>query len=431
VHDGTVTSLREVAVAAYGPTALASIGTGAVLPVFALTARDLGAGVGLAALVVGLLGLGQLAADLPAGALAVRIGERPALMLACGLEVVGMLGCALAPTVVALSAAVVGLGVAGAVFGLARQAYLTDAVPIALRARALSTLGGVHRVGLFIGPFVGAVVVARWGTQSAYAVGVAASSLALVLLLVTPDPTASPAPTSTFPAPTRGAAAGKVNLGGTRATVARPATVLSVLGEHRRVLTTLGVGVLFVAAARAVRTALVPLWAQSIGLDAATTSLVFGISGAVDMLLFYPAGWVMDRHGRALVAVPSMLVLGVGLALLPLAGSVVTLTGVAVLLGAGNGIGSGIIMTLGADVSPVAERAQFLGGWRLMADAGNALGPAGLSVVAACAPLGVAALAAGALALVGAAWLAVWVPRYDPVGRSGRHTDRAGPSAPA
>ena len=44
-------------------------------------------------------------------------------------------------------------------FSLARQAYLTEAVPIRMRARALSTLGGTFRIGCFIGPFVGAALV--------------------------------------------------------------------------------------------------------------------------------------------------------------------------------------------------------------------------------------------------------------------------------
>ena len=50
-------------------------------------------------------------------------------------------------------------GVAGAVFSLARQAYLTEAIPLLMRARALSTLGGTFRVGLFIGPFIAAAIV--------------------------------------------------------------------------------------------------------------------------------------------------------------------------------------------------------------------------------------------------------------------------------
>ena len=38
------------------------------------------------------------------------------------------------------------------------------------------------------------------------------------------------------------------------------------------------------------------------------------------MLLFYPGGAIMDRFGRVFVAVPAMLVLGLGFLLLPLTG---------------------------------------------------------------------------------------------------------------
>lgn len=206
-------------------------------------------------------------------------------------------------------------------------------------------------------------------------------------------------------------------------------TVLSVVRAHRRVLTTLGIGVLAVAATRSARNAIVPLWAEAIGLDAASTSLVFGISGAADMLLFYPAGWAMDRFGRVHVAVPSMLVLGLGMALIPFAGSFGGLVLVATVLGVGNGIGSGILMTLGADASPVQGRAQFLGGWRLMGDLGWAAGPALVSALSVAVSLGGAAVILGALAWVGAGWLGFWVPRYDPT-RGDRRVGSAAPEHP-
>lgn len=400
-------ALGRVALPAYGPTALSAVGTSAVLPVIVLSARELGAGVNLAAFMVALLGIGQLVGDLPAGALAARVGERTALLLACGVEALGMAGAVLATSVWALAGAIFLVGLAGAVFGLARQAYLTNAVPVTLRARALSTLGGIHRVGLFVGPFVGAAAVTRWGTGAAFVIGVVAATAAFVLLLVVPDITADQRPAGATPR----------------------RSVASVLREQRSTLLTLGVGAMFIASARACRTALVPLWAEAVGLGAAHTSLVFGIAAGVDMLLFYPAGGVMDRFGRMWVAVPSMLVLGLGMALLPIAHSFVALTAVAAVLGVGNGIGSGLVMTLGADSSPPDARAQYLGGWRLMSDTGNAAGPAVISALTSVVPLAAAAVAMGAVAVVGAGWLRVWVPRFAPVSR--RPADaaaRAGPS---
>lgn len=399
---GTLDSPRalwRIAVPAYGPTALSSVGTGAVLPVLALTARELGASVGVAALVVAALGIGTLLAALPAGSLVAAVGERRGLVVAGLVEAVAMLVALVAGQVWQLLAAVVVIGAASAVFGLARQAYLTDAVPVHLRARALSTLGGVHRIGVFVGPLLGAVIIGTLGLRAVYAFAAVMALAGVVLVLVTRDLTAEH----------RAA----------RAHLPRP-RLRAVLVDHRRVLLTLGTGIMALAAARATRMSILPLWAEAIGLDAARTSLVFAVAGGVEMLLFYPAGAVMDRFGRVWTAVPAIVLLATGMLVLPLTGDLAGLTAVAVLMAVGNGLGSGIIMTLGADASPEVGRAQFLGGWRLFAEVGASGGPLLISALAGLASLVAASLVMGGITLAGGAWLARWVPRYDPRARSRR-----------
>jgi hypothetical protein len=142
--------------------------------------------------------------------------------------------------------------------------------------------------------------------------------------------------------------------------------VVDVLRRHRRVLATLGSAVVVVGAVRGMRTSVLPLWSEQAGLDASQTSLVFGLAGLVDLLLFYPAGRVMDAHGRTWVAVPVVATVAVGLLLLPLATGFGTVLAVAVLMAVGNGMGAGVVMTLGADVAPAEGRSQSSAGgaWR-------------------------------------------------------------------
>ena len=385
---------RDIVITAYGPTLLVSIGQGAILPLVALSARALGASVATAAFVVALIGIGQLVGDLPAGALAARIGEKRALIGACVLDAFALLGAFLARSLVLLAVAMVITGLAAAVFGLARHAYLTEAIPIRMRARALSTLGGTFRIGLFVGPFIAAAILTRWSIGAAYAFAAAMNIAAAILTAFLPEVTGHRR---------RTALSGR-----------RQRAVIQVLAEHRRILLTLGIGVLVIQAARATRQTIVPLWAESIGVNAAATSVIFGISAGVDMLLFYPGGAIMDRFGRVYVAAPSMIVLGLGFLLLPLTSGPTTVGLVAALMGLGNGISSGVVLTLGADASPPQDRAQFLSGWRLCSDLGNAAGPLLISVVSALATLAAAAVTMGLITWAGSAWLIKWVPAYSP-----------------
>ena len=392
--DSPPFSLRGIAVPAFGPALLFSTGQGAILPVVALSARELGASVAVAALIVTLIGLGSWFFNLPASMITLKFGERWSIVGAAAAGALALLAAAVSLVIgnglwlLAVAMAVVGMS--AAVFSLARQKYLTEAVPVEFRARALSTLGGVSRIGTFIGPFIGAAAMALAGISGAYWVGVAGMAAAAVLAVAVPDLVA--------------ADGRPVDSG------AEP-TLRGVAVSHAGVFLTAGTGILLLSALRASRQVVIPLWADHLGLDPTQASLVYGLSGAIDMLVFYPAGKVMDRRGRQWVAIPSTLIMGVALVLIPMTGGFTGLLLVALLIGFGNGISSGLVMTLGADFSPNRGRGQFLGLWRFMADAGSTGGPVLLSAVTAPASLGAGVAATGVLGFAAAAVFAVVLPR--------------------
>lgn len=386
-------NLRKIAVGAYGPSLLYGAATGSIVPVIVLSATELGADVATAALVLTLTGIGSLVTNVPATLITSRFGERWSLVAASLWCSAAMILALSATSLAVFAAAIFMIGMAGAVFGLARQSYLTEAVPLHFRARALSTLGGVTRIGVFLGPFAGALAMSVLGLDGAYWVGAGATLLAAVLSIQVPELGVRRA------FPTTGAA------------VADVPTLRIIVRSHARVLGTVGVGVLLIAAVRATRQAVLPLWAQEIGLDPTTTALIYGLSGAIDMLIFYPAGKVMDVYGRRWIAVPCMLIMGTALLLLPLTQGAPSLLAVALLIGFGNGIGSGIVMTLGADFSPTPGRPQFLGLWRLLTDIGTMAGPGTVSAVTAAASLAGGIWTTGVLGLLGAIVLWRWVPR--------------------
>ena len=390
-------SLRKIALPAFGPSFLFGLGEGAILPVIALSVRQLGGSVALAALMVTLIGIGSLVSNIPASLITTRYGERWAIVGAAVWGAAAMALCVLSGNLIAFGIGAFMVGMSAAVFGLARQSYLTEVVPFHFRARALSTLGGVMRIGLFVGPFVAAGLIHLMGIGGAYWAGVGALVLAAAVAVRMPD----------LPAPAEAADATAL------ASVRAPATLRSVGVSHASIFLTVGIGALLVAAVRASRQAVIPLWAEGIGLDAATTSLIYGLAGGIDMLVFYPAGKVMDRKGRNWVAVPAMVIMGMAMTLTPFTHGALTLLLASLLIGFGNGIGSGMIMTIGADYSPIAGRAHFLGLWRLMSDLGSTGGPALLSAVTALVSLAAGIWCTGGLAFAAAAVLWYWIPRTE------------------
>ncbi len=384
-------SLWKIAIPAFGPSLMFGVGEGAILPIVPLVAKDLGASVSMAALIVALISIGALLNNIPASLITMKFGERWAIILAGIWSALGMVICIVTPNLFFFALGCLMVGMSQSVYNLARQSYLTEVVPIAYRARALSTLGGMMRVGMFIGPFTAAGVIHFFGIASAFGVGIVAMGVAVLIGSRIPD--------LRFAVPTDGKAP--------------PAavTMMSTIRDHRHVFLTLGLTVLMVMAVRSSRQAVIPLWADHLGLAPAVASLIYGLSGGVEMLLFYPAGKVMDIKGRRWVAVPSMVIMGTAMLLIPFTTGYVSLLIAAMAIGVGNGIGAGMNMTLGADHAPRHGRTHFLGVWRLMADVGGSSGPALLSLLVATASLAVGVAATGVIALVAAFLLSLWIPR--------------------
>lgn len=378
--------LRSLGLSVYLPTLLFAIGQGAVIPIVALAARDLGASVALAGFIAALRGIGVLSFDVAAGWLVARFGEKRAMAAGTLIVAVSLVGSAWSPSPFPFAVFTLIMGWGWSVWLLGRLTYVTDVMPVHLRGRALAGLGGTNRMGQFIGPFLGAGATTFAGLDGAYYIHLVTVLAACALLLIF----------------VREGDAGSLSRERT--------PFLNVVREHKGIFLTAGLGTTAIQTVRASRQVAIPLWADHIGLDASAVSLIFGISLGMEMLLFLPAGWAMDRFGRKFVAIPSLTLMSFGLALLPLTGAFWSIALSGIVIGFGNGLGSGINMTLGADLSPPAGRAQFLGAWRLCGDVGTAGGPLLLAAATAAITLGPAAVVMGAVGFVGAGVILWLVP---------------------
>ena len=373
------------------------------MPVLPLYAKALGATLAATGTVVAMRGLGNLVADAPAGMLVARLPRRAIMVATLAAEAVIAAAMGLVGDITSLAALMFLAGGVEALFFLTRLDHVRWAAPQDQRGRAMALLGGVNRIGLFVGPVAGGFLGRAYGLHVPFFGRAAFVAAAIAFVAATMRESEAGRPPAL-------ASEGLLR------------SLWRTLVEHRRSFSTVGPAILALSLLRAGRSILIPLWGNDIGLDVAAIGLVMGLSSAADMTLFYPAGLIMDRLGRKWAALPCLLVLAASLALVPATGSFVGLLLVGLLAGVGNGLGSGINMTLSADLAPDRGSGQFLGIWRLVGDVGTASGPFLVGFVAQTVALGPAALVVAAFGVAGAFVVLRLVPETLTRGRfRGRH----------
>lgn len=405
--DAATALLRALAPSVYVPTAVFALGSGAVQPVLVLAATDVGMSHAVAAGVLGLLGaVGVVSAPLT-GVLVGRVGGQRSMVLGTAVAVAAVIGILLAMTVpgpLAVAVFVVGIvaqAVAANLWALARQGYVADAVPPWARARALSFLGGMMRLGVLLGPAIGAGALAVAGRRGPFVLQLLACFVALwgVLACALPDRQLRQVRRQT----------GQVAHQRQEATGERPPAVRSRV-DHRATAV-VAVAITCLQLLRTNRTVLVPLWGAHLGMSDSLISLTFAAVALVDVAMFIPSGRWMDRYGRLAGIVPALVIMGVALVVTIVWTSPTGFILGTCLMGFGNGFGSGIVMTMGADLAPSPGRERFLGWWQGIGNIGSAAGPFLVSALTSTAGLASGMWATAALGVVGGAWALVAVPR--------------------
>lgn len=348
-------SRKALLLPVYVPTALLSLAQGLLLPTLPLYALDFGVSYFIASLVLAAAGVGTLLTDVPAGMLLGRLGLKPTMLIGAGLVAAATFALGIAQFVPELIIYRLIAGVGTAMWGLSRHAFITESIHPSQRGRAISVFGGINRIGTFGGPVIGGIVGVTLGLRASFFI---AGMLCLVAFAISWK----------YVKDTRVQTHSERHV--------RWGIVREVIRRNGRDLAAASVAQTFAQMIRSGRQTLIPFYGASIlGPNAAQIGTIQSASSLVDMALFIPAGILMDRYGRKVAAVPSFAVMAVGMALIPFTNSFLTLLLVAMLIGLGNGLGSGTMMTLGADLAPPGATGEFLGLWRLIGDTGQAGGP--------------------------------------------------------
>lgn len=380
------------------PTISVALALGLLTPVIPYYAESFGVSYGWVGILTAAQALGTLMTDLPSGLLISRLGHRRAMVLGLAIGMVASAGLAWAGSVAVALAYRLVSGVGFSLFGIARHAYFTEYSKVANRGQSLALFGGLVRVGQFVGPMVGGALAAASGLRVPFLVSALCCVPALLCIMLftvdqrTADQTSALSMLS-------------------RERKARRGRFWALLGDRAGVLVPAGVGHVFAQVIRSGRNTIIPLYAAgALSLDVDRVGLLMGIAAAVEMVMFAPAGWLMDHLGRKAAIVPSFTIQAVGMAFIPLTGDFVGLLACATAIGLGNGLSSGAMMVLGSDLAPPGARGEFLGVWALIGDAGGTGGPALVGFASDVLSLPAAALSMALAGLAAAVTFGLFLP---------------------
>jgi MFS family permease len=374
------------------PTIVLAFAEGMLVPVLPLYVASLGVPFFWVGLVLAAEAIGMLIADLPAGALLRRIDRKTAMLLGIGSSGSPRWRWRGPTAPVQVFALRLAGGPGGGPVGHLPPRLPDGRGAAAAAGRMIAAFGGATRIGHLAGPGGGRVIAATGGFGATFLAYAVVAAVALVFCAVFLER----APAHAERRARRATTAAR----GRRCGGAGPASWRLA-----------GAGSLMAQAIRAGRKIVIPLYGATVlGLDVQQVGWIVSLAAAFDVSLFPVAGWVMDRFGRKWAIVPSFALQALGMALVPLTGGFGALAAAASLIGLGNGLGSGTIMTLGADLAPPEAVGEFLGVWRLIGDGGSMGGPVLVGALADALSLPLATLAIAAVGAGAALTFAFGVP---------------------
>ena len=262
--------LSSLIVPVFIPSALFSTGEYALVPMIPASAERLGASLPLAGIIAGFVMIGTVLADIPAARVVDRFGERRSMLYSALVAAFGLVMAVVSQNIWLLAAGVMIVGFSAAVFALARHAFMAENVPLEMRARAVSMLGGMFRLGSFAGPMLSAAVIAVFDVQAVFWLSAVAMLGSVAVLL-----------------------ASKEAAGSAHVSTATEGT-FKILWRERSKLLTVGMGASILGMLRTTRIIGLPLWALALKLPPEQTALYIGIASALDFALFYTSGQILS-----------------------------------------------------------------------------------------------------------------------------------------
>ena len=324
-----------------------------VVPVMRSYADELGAGVGIAGLIIGLYSIVNTPANILFGRLVDRIGHRVPLILGLAGDALGMFFYTLCRSPVHLALARVFHGITGAVAGPATMSAIAGYSAREREGRAMGIYGMSIAAANLIGFAIGGMMASRVGFRALFYLGaglLAAGSGLSFLLPSTPRSVRDSAGSQD------GGFSRLRGLFRRRGLVVAYAAIFAQYFSFGGVIT------------------LLPDYIEPLGMDTFHFSMMLTAFSALFIIVQFPGGTLSDRKGRRLPTIGG-LVLGIAsLLLVPWQSTFAMLLLVMALYGVGYGLLFPSISALVADNSGPDERGVATGVFHALLTAGVAIG---------------------------------------------------------
>ncbi len=277
------------------------LGLGVVFPYLTLYARSFDVSFAVAGILGSAFGLSRLCADLVAGPIVDKRGERPVALFGMGLLSVCALLTGIAPNypmaVVFWSLG----GIGSAVTFAAQYSYILKSVPKQYMARTLGVFYGAFNSGVIAGGIIGGIAADRFGLRMPFFIysGVLAIAYVMYVRLVPDRPgKVTPPPLNTE----------EVLLEREGSLFRRSTSGIRGLFKLPGFFMAVALNFCYLWMIAAILDTLLPLFAdERLHLSEGTLGLVFAVAVAAEFTILYPAGSWSDRFGRKPVLIPGLI----------------------------------------------------------------------------------------------------------------------------
>lgn len=339
---------------------------GMLTPVMAVYAQGFAIPDWQIGLMITVFAAGRLAADLPAGHFAARIGIRPLLVAGMMLCAAGALLGALAPSYESLLAGRVTQGIGSGLFMTAAMIYLAQASDRRTRGKVMSMFQGATLAGGAMGPSVGGLAASLFGLSGPfYAAAVIGLVTGLLPLLVFRNASRPEEPQHAAPA-------GMLQL-------------LLIFPFLCVLIANFG----FFLTRTAGQWQMIPLLADqryAIGPD--QIGLALSLSGIANLASLPIAAFVVDRLPRPAIISFSLFATAAALVGIALAGSPAMLFAGMIAIGVATGIGGPALAAYAVDAVPQHQQGPAMGMLRFAGDFGYLVGPIAIGTAVDLGQLG-------------------------------------------